>query len=71
MFLATMVMSIVLVLLQAFVTSVGWLVVRFMPGVPLGSDISNGHTYIMESMPKGKREVMGTAGSSCSLFTKP
>ena len=60
MFLATMVMFIVLALLQAFVTSVGWLVaVRFLLGVPLGSDISNGYTYIMESMPKGKREVMG------------
>jgi MFS family permease len=60
MFLATMIMFIVLALLQAFVTSVGWLVVvRFFLGVPLGSDISNGYTYIMESMPKGKREVMG------------
>ena len=60
MFLATMIMFIVLALVQAFVTSVGWLVVvRFALGVPLGSDISNGYTYIMESMPKGKREVMG------------
>ena len=60
MFLATMVLFIVLAVLQAFVTSVGWLVVvRFFLGVPLGSDISNGYTYIMESMPKGDREVMG------------
>jgi MFS family permease len=60
MFLATMIMFIVLALLQAFVTSIGWLVVvRFVLGIPLGSDISNGYTYIMESMPKGKREVMG------------
>ena len=60
MFLATMVLFIALALLQAFVTSVGWLVVvRFLLGVPLGSDISNGYTYIMESMPKGQREVMG------------
>ena len=60
MFLATMVMFIVLALVQAFVSSVGWLVVvRFALGIPLGSDISNGYTYIMESMPKGKREVMG------------
>jgi MFS family permease len=60
MFLSTMIMFIVLALLQAFVTSVGWLVVvRFVLGVPLGSDISNGYTYIMESMPKGEREVMG------------
>lgn len=60
MFLATMIMFIILALLQAFVTSVEWLVVvRFLLGVPLGSDISNGYAYIMESMPKGKREVMG------------
>ena len=60
MFLSTMVMFIILALLQAFVTSVGWLVVvRVALGIPLGSDISNGYTYIMESMPKGEREVMG------------
>src|SRR5271154_6972187 len=60
MFLSTMILFIILALMQAFVTSVGWLVVvRFVLGVPLGSDISNGYTYIMESMPKGKREVMG------------
>jgi MFS family permease len=60
MFLATMILFIILALLQAFVTSVGWLVVvRFFLGVPLGSDISNGYTYIMESMPKGEREVVG------------
>jgi MFS family permease len=60
MFLSTMILFIVLALAQAFVTSVVWLViVRFFLGVPLGSDISNGYTYIMESMPKGDREVMG------------
>ena len=60
MFLATMVLFIVLALAQAFVPSVGWLVViRFLLGVPLGSDISTGYTYIMESMAKGEREVMG------------
>src|SRR5213080_1642334 len=60
MFLVTMVMFIVLALAQAFVPSVGWLVViRFLLGVPLGSDISTGYTYIMESMAKGEREVMG------------
>ncbi len=60
MFLATMILFIVLALAQAFVTSV-WLlvVIRFFLGMPLGSDISNGYTYIMESMPKGEREVMG------------
>jgi MFS family permease len=60
MFLATMVLFIVLALLQAFVTSVEWLVVvRLLLGVPLGSDISTGYTYIMEAMAKGEREIMG------------
>ena len=60
MFLITMVMFIVLALAQAFVPNVTWLVViRFLLGVPLGSDISTGYTYIMESMAKGEREVMG------------
>src|SRR5271168_5278913 len=60
MFLVTMVMFIVLALAQAFVPNVTWLIViRFLLGVPLGSDISTGYTYIMESMAKGEREVMG------------
>jgi MFS family permease len=60
MFLATMIMFIVLALAQALVPSVGWLIViRFLLGIPLGSDISTGYTYIMESMAKGDREVMG------------
>jgi MFS family permease len=60
MFLATMIMFIVFAILQAFTPSVGWLVViRLILGIPLGSDISTGYTYIMESMPKGEREVMG------------
>jgi MFS family permease len=60
MFLSTMILFIILALAQSFVPSVAWLVVvRFLLGVPLGSDISNGYTYIMESMPRGEREVMG------------
>ncbi len=60
MFLSTMIMFIIFALAQAFVPSVGWLVVvRLILGIPLGSDISNGYTYIMESMAKGDREVMG------------
>src|ERR1700687_3619812 len=60
MFLVTMVLFIVLALAQAFVTSVVALaVIRLFLGVPLGSDIATGYTYIMESMPKGQREVMG------------
>src|SRR5271155_821431 len=60
MFLSTMIMFIIFALVQALVPSVFWLVVvRLILGLPLGSDISNGYTYIMESMPKGDREVMG------------
>jgi MFS family permease len=60
MFLATMVLFIVLALAQAFVSSVVALaVIRLFLGVPLGSDIATGYTYIMEMMPKGQREVMG------------
>ena len=60
MFLSTMILFIVLALAQAFVTSITVLIViRFLLGVPLGSDISNSYTYIMESMPKGAREIMG------------
>jgi MFS family permease len=60
MFLATMVLFIVLALAQAFVSSiVALVVIRFFLGIPLGSDISTGYTYIMEAMAKGEREVMG------------
>jgi MFS family permease len=59
-FLATMILFIVVGLAQAFATSMAALVaMRFVLGIPLGSDISNGYTYIMESMPSGQREVMG------------
>lgn len=59
-FLSTMVMFVVFALAQAFVTSMVWLViVRLILGIPLGSDIANGYTYIMEYLPAGKREVMG------------
>ncbi|MBV9391925.1 MAG: MFS transporter [Verrucomicrobia bacterium] len=59
-FLTTMALFVVLAIGQAFVTNMWQLViVRFFLGIPLGSDIATGYTYIMESMPKGKREVMG------------
>jgi predicted MFS family arabinose efflux permease len=59
-FLSTMLMFIVFALAQAFAPNMVWLaVIRFILGVPLGSDISNGYTYIMEFLPKGEREVMG------------
>jgi MFS family permease len=59
-FLSTMGMFVVFALVQAFVPNMAWLVVvRIILGIPLGSDISSGYTYIMESMPRGDREVMG------------
>jgi MFS family permease len=59
-FLSTMIMFVVLALAQAFVPNMIWLlVIRLLLGIPLGSDISNGYTYIMEFLPKGQREVMG------------
>jgi MFS family permease len=59
-FLTTMALFVVLATAQAFAQNMWELVIiRFFLGVPLGSDIATGYTYIMESMPKGKREVMG------------
>lgn len=59
-FLSTMGMFVVFALAQAFVPNMMWLViVRIILGIPLGSDIASGYTYIMESMPRGEREVMG------------
>lgn len=59
-FLATMASFVVLAIMQMFAANMWQLVfIRFLLGIPLGSDIATGYTYIMESMPKGKREVMG------------
>ena len=60
-FILTMVLFIVLAAAQGFSTSI-WdlIVIRFLLGIPLGSDIANGYAYIMESMSKGTREKMGT-----------
>ncbi|WP_165831671.1 MFS transporter [Brachybacterium endophyticum] len=60
-FLLTMALFIVLAIAQGFSQNI-WdlIIIRFLIGIPLGSDISNGYAYIMESMPKGKREQMGS-----------
>src|SRR5260221_14020910 len=59
-FLTTMALFVVLATTQGFAHNMWELVIiRFFLGIPLGSDIASGYTYIMESMPKGKREVMG------------
>ncbi|WP_222854079.1 MFS transporter [Fodinicola acaciae] len=59
-FITTMILFVVLALAQGFVTNM-WelIIIRFLLGFPLGSDISSGYAYIMEAMPRGKREVMG------------
>lgn len=77
MFLSTMIVFIVLALAQSFVATVEQLVViRFLLGIPLGSEPATGFSYIMEAMPKGDRETMGTrwqfvfaAGSVLSVGT--
>ncbi len=59
-FLTTMVMFVVFALAQAFAPSMEALaLIRLILGIPLGSDIANGYTYIMDSMRRGDREVMG------------
>ncbi|GAB3921508.1 MFS transporter [Microlunatus endophyticus] len=60
-FITTMILFILLAIAQGFSQNI-WelIIIRFLIGVPLGSDISNGYAYIMESMPKGKREEMGS-----------
>src|SRR5882762_1252689 len=59
-FLTTMILFIVLAPMQAFVTDMWQLVIiRFLLGFPLSSDLASGYAYIMEAMPRGKREVMG------------
>ena len=60
-FIWTMILFVVLALAQGFAQDMWQLtVIRFFLGIPLGSDISNGYAYIMESMPRGKREKMGS-----------
>jgi len=60
-FILTMVLFIVLAAAQGFSMNI-WdlIIIRFLLGIPLGSDIANGYAYIMESMSKGAREKMGT-----------
>ncbi|HEV3359319.1 MAG TPA: MFS transporter [Pseudonocardiaceae bacterium] len=60
-FLTTMAMFVVLALAQGFVANMWQLVIiRFLLGFPLGSDVVSGYAYIMESMPRRKRELMGS-----------
>ena len=60
-FILTMILFIVLALAQGFSQNIWDLIIMcLLIGIPLGSDISNGYAYIMESMSKGKREEMGS-----------
>ncbi|MBA8794794.1 MFS family permease [Friedmanniella endophytica] len=60
-FVLTMVLFIVLAIAQGFSQNVvDLIIIRFLIGIPLGSDIANGYAYIMESMSKGARERMGS-----------
>ena len=49
--IALVVLFIVLAAAQGFSTNI-WdlIIIRFLLGIPLGSDIANGYAYIMESM---------------------
>src|SRR5579864_6556 len=59
-FLGTMLMFFVFGTAQAFAPNMtGLAILRFFLGIPLGADVANGYTYIMEYMQRGKREVMG------------
>src|SRR3954468_24881795 len=60
-FILTMIFFIILAIAQAFAQNI-WelIIIRFLIGIPLGSDIANGYAYIMESMPKSSRERMGS-----------
>lgn len=60
-FILTMALFIVLAIAQGFSQNI-WdlMIIRLLIGIPLGSDIANGYAYIMESMPKNKREQMGS-----------
>src|SRR3954454_24158126 len=60
-FVLTMILFIVLAIAQGFSENI-WdlIIIRFLIGIPLGSDIANGYAYIMESMSKGAREKMGS-----------
>lgn len=58
-FLWSMLMFAVFAIFQGLAPNMYWLaVIRCFAGIPVGADVANGFTYIMEIMPKAKREVM-------------
>ena len=59
-FLASMSMFAVCAVLQALSPNMWVLaIIRCFAGLPVGADVANGFTYMMEILPKGKREIMG------------
>jgi MFS family permease len=61
MFLSTMVVFIVLALAQSLAPGMVFLIaVRFLLGIPIGSEPAIGFSYIMEAMKKNKRELLGS-----------
>ncbi len=58
-FLGSMIMFATCAILQGFAPDMMWLaVIRCFAGIPVGADVANGFTYMMEILPKGKREIM-------------
>lgn len=58
-FMASMTMFAICAVAQGCAPSMEVLaVIRCIAGIPVGADVANGFTYMMEIMPKGKREVM-------------
>ncbi len=65
-FLSTMGMFVVFALVQTFVPNVAWLVVvRLILGIPLGSDISSGYTYIMPTFSSNCRRFCRSSCFQC------
>lgn len=58
-FLSSMILFAIFAVLQGFAPDMYWLaIIRCLAGIPVGADVANGFTYLMEVMPKAKREVM-------------
>ncbi|MCI1984766.1 MAG: sugar porter family MFS transporter [Bifidobacteriaceae bacterium] len=59
-FIFSMSMFAICAVAQAFAPSMLVLaIIRCVAGFPVGADVANGFTYMMEILPKGKREIMG------------
>jgi MFS family permease len=70
-FILTMILFIILAIAQAFAQNI-WelIIIRFLIGIPLGSDIANGYAYIMESMRKAPGNGWALVGRACSVSVR-